>query len=128
MKVPRFLKYFMAIFVCIALIRAINGAGGISLYDILLRIQSFDYDFSAVEELVAFFKDGTFLDGFVSWNDSLTGLDGFFINIRNVVLSFFVTIGSLLKVVVRGFWNIVVQVFRIFGQIFSLFLSVLGYT
>ena len=118
----------MALFVCIALIRAVNGADEISLYDILLKIQTIDYDFSAVKELVSFFKNGDFADGFVSWNSSLSGLEGFFINIKNVVTSFFSTIGSLLKVVVRGLWNIIVQTFRIFGQIFSLFLSVLGYT
>lgn len=128
MKIPRFLKLLMALLVCIALIRAVNGAGKISLYDILLKIQTIDYDFSAVKELVSFFKNGDFADDFVSWNSSLTGLEGFFINIKNVVTSFFSTIGSLLKVVVRGLWNIIVQTFRIFGQIFSLFLSVLGYT
>ena len=128
LKVPRFLKFFMAIFVCIALIRAVNGAGEFSLSSVLLDLQNFDFDFSAVKELVAFFRDGTFLDGFVSWNGALTGFEGFFINIRNVVTSFFATIGSLLRVVVRGCWNIFVQTFRLFGEFFSLFLSVLGYT
>ena len=118
----------MAILVCIALIRAVNGADEISLYDILLKIQTFDYDFTDVNELISFFKDGDFADSFVSWNSSLYGIEGFFINIKNVVTSFFFTIGTLLKVVVRGLWNIIVQTFRIFGQIFSLFLSVLGYT
>ena len=118
----------MAIFVCIALIRAVNGAGELSLFNILADIQNFDFDFSAVQEMVAFFRDGTFIDGFVSWDNALTGIDGFFINIRNVVTSFFATIGSLLRVVVRGCWNIIVQTFCLFGEFFSLFLSVLGYT
>ena len=87
-----------------------------------------NFDFSAVKELVAFFRDGTFIDGFVSWDSNLTGIDGFFINVRNVVTSFFATIGSLLRVVVRGCWNIFVQTFRLIGEFFTLFLSVLGYT
>ena len=81
-----------------------------------------------MQDLIAFFRDKTFLEGFISWDSSLSGIDGFFINIRNVVTSFFATIGSLISVVVRGLWNILIQTFRIFGEIFSLFLSVLGYT
>ena len=128
LRVPRFLKYFMAIFVCVALIRAANGAGDLSLYSFLFHIKNIDYNFSPVQDLIAFFRDKTFLEGFISWDNSLSGIDGFFINIRNVVTSFFATIGSLISVVVRGSWNILIQTFRIFGQIFSLFLSVLGYT
>lgn len=127
MKIPRFLKWCMALFVCIALIRAVNDAGEFSLMEFFERLSRFDFDFSEVKKMILFFKDGSFRDTFVSWDSSLTGLDGFFINIKNVVMSFFATIGSVLAVVIRGTWNIIVQFFRIIAELFSLFLSVLGY-
>lgn len=64
---------------------------------------------------------------FVTWNSSLGGLDGFFINIRNVVSSFFKVIGSVLSVVVRGLWNILLTTLQLFADIFKLVINVLGY-
>ena len=126
-RIFRILTPIMAVLVCIAFIRAVNGAGEISLYEILIDVQGFNFDFSAVHEIIDFFSSGRWNDSFVTWNSSLGGLDGFFINIRNVVSSFFKVIGSVLSVVVRGLWNILLTTLQLFADIFKLVINVLGY-
>lgn len=56
MRVPRWLKFLTAILVVIALIRAINGAGAISLYYILLRLQEFEFDTIGIDTLISMFS------------------------------------------------------------------------
>lgn len=115
------------ILVCISFIRAVNGAGEISLYDILVDLQNFNFDFTEVQELIDFFRSGRWNDSFVSWNTRLEGIDGFFINIKNVVTSFFAVIGSVLGVVLRGLWNVLLTALQLFADIFNLVIRVLGY-
>lgn len=127
MKIPRFLKVLMPILVCIALIRAVNGADALSLDDILVELQSFSFDFQDVADLLAMFRDGTLLDSFVGWNSSLTGLDGFFMNIGNVLTSFFSLIASFFTGVLKALWNLVLEVVSLLSQIFSLVTNILGF-
>ena len=127
MKVPRFLKFLMPILVCIALIRAINGVGGISLDDILLEIQGFSFDFQDVSDLISLFRDGTLIDSFVGWNNDLVGFEGFFTNIGNVLSSFFTMIVTLITSLVKALWNLVVEFVSLLAQIFSLVTNILGF-
>lgn len=117
----------VGILVCVSFIRALNGAGEISLNNILVDLQGFDFSFDSVRELIDFFRSGSFKDDFVSWDSALTGIEGFFINIKNVVTSFFVTIASIFKVVLRGSWRLIVEFVTLIGDILSLVLGVLGF-
>ena len=126
MRVPRFLKWLMSILVCVSLFRAINGAGPISISDMLVDLQSFRFDLSAVEDLIDLFRSGSFSDGFASWDNTLDGLDGFFINIKNCVTSFFITLTSLLRSVVTALWSLCRETFKLLGQLLTLTLKVVG--
>ena len=117
----------MAVLMCVALIRAANGAGEISVNSILVDFQQLDFSLDPQRELIDFFLSGDFLDTFVRWDSNLTGIEGFFINIRNVVTSFFVTIGTVLATWFRGLWKIFVYSFNLFGSVFQLFRNILGY-
>ena len=127
MRIPKFLKMLMALFVCIAFIRAINNAGGISIYSMLIRIQSIDFDISSIEDIIEFFKNGNFESGFRGWNDALTGFDGFVANLKNILSSFFTMIGNLIKVFVVGLWKIFVEIFKLLGDLLDLVLYVTGF-
>ena len=117
----------MALFVCIAFIRAINNAGGISIYNILLKIQSIDFDISSVEDIIDFFKNGSFESGFAGWNSNLTGFDGFVTNFKNIFTSFFTMLGNIIKVFVVGVWKIFVEAFKLLGDLLNLVLYVTGF-
>ena len=127
MKIPRFLKTIMALLVVIAFIRVVNGAGAISISDYLVQLQDFDFDVTAVTDMVDAFRGRTFLDEFVPWNDNLTGVGGFFTNIRNVVMSFFAVAASLLRTVFVALWQITLESLDLLGKILHLFLYVLGF-
>ncbi|MBR2312469.1 MAG: hypothetical protein IKA46_04195 [Clostridia bacterium] len=127
MKIPKFLKTITALFVCIAFIRAINNAGGISIYNILLKIQSINFDISSIEDIIDFFENSSFESGFREWNNELTGFDGFVTNLKNILSSFFTMIGNLIKVFVVGLWKIFVEIFKLLGKLLDLVLYVTGF-
>lgn len=127
MKIPKFLKTITALFVCIAFIRAINQAGGISIYNILIKIQSINFDISSIEDIIEFFKEGTFDSGFKEWNSELTGFDGFVTNFKNVFVSFFTMLGNLIKVFFVGIWKVFTEAFKLLGDLLNLVLYVTGF-
>lgn len=127
MKIPKFLKTCMALFVCLALIRAVNGAGDLSIYDMLLKIQTIDFDISGIEEIISFFKEGSFTAGFGEWNNDLVGIEGFLENLKTVLVSFFTMMGNLIKVFVVGLWKIFVETFALLGKLLDLVLYVTGF-
>ena len=117
----------MPIFVCIALIRAVNDAGGISIYQMLLKVQEIDFDIQGIQDIIEFFKNGSFESGFAKWNDNLTGFDGFVTNFKNIFVSFFTMMGNLIKVFAVGLWRIFVEFFKLLGKLFDLVLYVTGF-
>ena len=127
MKIPKFLKIVMALFVCIALIRAVNDAGGISVYQMLLKVQEIDFDIQGIQDIIEFFKNGSFESGFAKWNNNLTGFDGFVINFKNIFVSFFTMLSNLIKVFAVGLWRIFVELFKLIGSLFDLVLYVTGF-
>lgn len=127
MKIPRFLKVLMPLLVCIALIRAINGAGALSLNDILVELQSFSFDFQDVADLISLFRDGVLADSFVGWNSNLTGVEGYFINMGNVLQSFFTMIATVISSSFKAIWNLVTELVSLIAQIFSLVTHILGF-
>ena len=127
MRIPRFLKTIMALLVCIALIRSINNAGPISLMGIVAQLQSFDFDLDHVYELVSLFREGTLSDILYTWDYSLTGFEGFIFNVASSVSSFFIMLGTLLKVVVQSIWSLILNVINLFVQLLTLFADILGF-
>ena len=123
----RLLFTLASLLVCVSLIRAANHAGSLSLMDLLIDLQSFSYSFDTWQELVDFFMTGEFLDGFVGWDTNLTGLEGFFINIRNVVMSFFATIGSIFVYCLRASWDLLLEFVTLFASVFRVLLYIFGY-
>lgn len=117
----------MALFVCIALIRAVNDAGGISVYQMLLKVQEIDFDIQGIQDIIEFFKNGSFESGFAKWNNNLTGFDGFVINFKNIFVSFFTMLSNLIKVFAVGLWRIFVELFKLIGSLFDLVLYVTGF-
>lgn len=127
MKIPKFLKFLMPVLVCISLIRAVNGAGGLSLDSVLLQLQSFSFDFQEVSDLIALFQNNSLLDSFVGWNSNLTGVEGFFINVGNILSSFFTMIGTVVTSLIKALWNLIVEIVRLIAQIFNIVSNVLGF-
>ncbi len=125
-RIPKIFKIIVAFCVCLALIRAANGAGKINIREILVDIQSFHFDTTKVEELVNLFQDGNLSAGFVGWNSELEGLTGFFQNIGNVLSSFFTMIWRLITTTVTALWSITVELFKLIGRIFTIALKITG--
>ncbi len=126
MKAPKFLKVIIAFLVCLALIRAVNNAGDLSITDVLVEIQNFKFDTSKISELMNLFKEGNLTAGLVGWNRELTGIDGFFANMSNVLTSFFDMIWRVINSMFNAAWFTTVEIFRIFGKIFNLTLKLTG--
>lgn len=126
MKIPKFLKTLTALFVCIAFIRTINQAGGISIYNILLKIQAIDFDISGIEDIIEFFKNGSFESGFTEWNSNLTGFNGFVTNLKNILTSYYSMIGNLIKLCIVGGWKIFIEIFKLLEALLNIILYVTG--
>lgn len=126
MRKAGLLKTIMAFLVCLALIRAVNNAGGLSVTDILVEVQNFKFDTSKITELLDLFKEGNLTSGLVGWNRELTGIDGFFANMANVLTSFFDMIWRLINSIFNAAWFTTVEIFRIFGKIFNLTMKLTG--
>lgn len=63
----KILQCVVAFFLCVALFRALNNAGPISLYDLLVEVQSFEFDLSAFYDHIAILADGDFKNSVVSF-------------------------------------------------------------
>ena len=111
MRVPRWLKFLTAILVVVALIRAINGAGAISFYDIILRLQNFEFDTSGIDTLISMFS-GNY--------DLAVGQEG---ETLDYVVAIFVGIKDFFV----ACWNVIKESFRMIALIFELFFEVLGF-
>lgn len=123
----RFFKVIAGFLVCIVFIRAVNGAGPLSLMDILVDLQEFEFDFNGITDLIALFEDGVLADHLYSWDYNLTGLEGFFVNLGRVLSSFFDMCFVLCSTVVKALWSAILAVIGIFVQLMSLLSTVLGF-
>lgn len=128
MKVPRFLKVLMPIFVCIVLIRAVNGAGALSLNDILVDLQDFDFDIDTTWGLISLFS-GKHVDAVLdfSWNYDLTGVSGFFVNIGSAISSYFLFLGEVVFDLISVVWKVFDTFFSIFSSFFNLVYDIFGF-
>ena len=127
MKIPRFLKTLMALFVCIAFIRAVNNAGGLSVKEIITDLQKIEFDFSSITQLLDYFTEKEFATQYYAWNNELTGIDGFATNFKNTMVSMFDIIGNVFVMCIKGIWSILVQTLKIIGQLLNLTLKVTGF-
>ena len=127
LSIPRFMRSLMALLVCVALIRAVNGAGPLSVSDILVDFQQFDFDMQHIADLISLFNEGVLSDSLYEWNYNLDGISGFFINIGKSLSSFFSMIGLLVKTVVFALWDVILSVIDLLLQLLSLVCEVLGF-
>lgn len=125
-RMPKILATIIAFMVCLSLIRAVLGAGHISLYDILLDIQHFDFSMEGVQELVEMVRGGSLTNNIFSWNHDLTGIDGFFTNIANAVKWFFAYIGNITKTMISASWKMLVELIRLLGNVINIALKLIG--
>lgn len=124
MRVPKFLKVIVSVLIVIVLIRAVNGAGELSINSILNRLTGFNFDFSRVAHLFEEFRSGAFSAGFVGWDSDLD----FFNNFANVIVSFFQTIVNVIKSVVLALWNVLTEFFRLLLEVLLLVADICGFS
>ena len=127
MKIPRFLKTLMAILICISFIRAANNAGSLSIKELLTDLKSLEFDFDAITDLINYFSDNSFSNEIYTWNDELTGIDGFATNFKNTMISIFDIISNVFILVIKGLWSIIVQTIKIIGQLLNITLKATGF-
>lgn len=127
MKVPKFLKPIIAVMVCISLIRAANNAGEISLDAILIKIQSFEYTPNGFISVINYFRNGEFADGFASWNNNLSGIEGFFINMKNIIISYYTVMWNTYSMIVTNIWNAGREIVDLILKCFDIVLYILGF-
>ena len=118
----------MAFLICIALIRAVNGAGVISVEQILTDISNLNINFYAIRSAIADIKNGELVPNTPTWNDALTGIDGFATNIKNVTVGAFNYTIEITKTVIVTLWQTVVELFTLVTELLNLAFSILGYT
>ena len=126
MKIPRFLKTLMAILICIGFIRAANNAGSLSIKELLTDLKSLEFDFDAITDLINYFSDNNFSNEIYTWNDDLTGIDGFATNFKNTMISIFDIISNVFILVIKGLWSIRVHTIKIIGPLLNITLKATG--
>lgn len=123
MKIPKFLKILMAFFIVLAFIRSVNNAGPLLVDELLVQIESFDFSFDSVEELLSLFEKGSFSSQLKSWDADLSLFD----NLGNVLGSFFGACWNFLVGAFMAFWHLLLEVLGVFVQIFNICCSILGF-
>ena len=128
MKVPKFLKTVIALLVCIAFIRAVNQAGTVDLDQVILKIQSFEFDFEGVQTVIDYFVDGKILESIKPWDSSLTGVGGFFQNVGNAIVGYIQVLINALLVPLYGLILLVIEVVLLIAQLIEIITYICGFT
>lgn len=126
MKGMKLLKSIVAFCICLALIRSINGAGSLSITDILVEIQKITFDKTKIETAISYFQDGSYKLGFTGWNDELTGIEGTLKNIGNVIVSGISIFIGITTTIFPALWSTIVETAKFVAQIFRVFFKVIG--
>ena len=113
---------------CISLIRAVNGVGEISLDRILLDLQLFDPNFDDLVDFVTNFKDGVYSPYSFKWNSDLSGVEGFFINIKDFLVNYFVGMFKFFVDFVRLIWELLTEGFAFMSALFNLVFETVGFS
>lgn len=127
MKIPRFLKTVMAFLVCIAFIRTVNDAPELRLDQILLQIQSFELNFDGINQIIDMFTEKSYLANVKPWNESLTGIGGFFENAFNLLFNGVKIIVNTTVTLATSIFTILKDAIQTFANIFNIILYVCGY-
>ena len=128
MKAPKFLKIIVALLICIAFIRAVNGSyTNVSTFDLLKEVKELKFDIS---KIVYAFKDlrNDTISTTTTWNNSLEGFNGFIQNLKNVLFGFFNMIKDTIKMIVVGLWTILYESARLLVEILDLICKICGLT
>lgn len=105
MRVPRWLKCLAAILVVVALIREINGAGAINLYEIVMIFEDFEFNSEGIEKLVNVFSGDFYGADTGDWYEKLLfvliAIRDFFVALWQIFKESFSILGLILKVVLK---------------------------
>lgn len=127
MRVPRFLTYLMPFLLICALSRMLFAQDTLDLTNVLVKLQqSFDFNLSDIMVYMRSFGFDPDLTLY-SWDSSLTGIDGFFTNIRFSISSFFDyvignvggAVGLIAGVVAEGV-SLLLDLLNIFAYLFGI--------
>ena len=121
----RLFTTLMAAFVVVAFFRAMNGAGDFSLTDLLVDLQNFEFDIEPLRKFIRMFGGGDL--GLFSWNNALTGIGGFFVNLGNFFSWLFSYAWQLLASIVNAVWNTASELMRLVGTLLNFFMDLFGY-
>lgn len=118
------LFYILASFlIVIAFFRAVNGAGPLSLYDIIVKLDQFVFSFDSLEELFSHFEKAAFSDQLAQWQSDL----GLFENLGRVLGSFFTAVFNWMTGLFGSLWRLILDVISLFVQVFNIVCAVLGF-
>lgn len=119
-------KFLMAFFIVVAFFRAMNGAGDFSFTDLVTDLQGFRFDTEPLLKFIRMFSGGEL--GLFSWDASLTGIDGFFVNMGNFFAWLFSYAWQLLVQLFDAVWNTVSELMRLVYSLIKLVFDVFGYS
>lgn len=91
------------------------------------RLSTFDYDLESVRELLSSFRSGFNWDTYVFWDDNLTGVSGFIVNIGNVVFTFIQYVVDVMVSIVQLLWHLLVDGITFVMDLLDLFFLLLGF-
>ena len=117
----------MAFLVCIAFIRAVNDAPDLRIDEILLKIQSFEYNFDGINQIINMFTEKSYLANVKPWNESLTGIGGFFENAFNLLFNGVKIIVNTTVTLATSIFTILKDTIQTFANIFKIILYICGY-
>lgn len=118
----------MAGLVCIAFIRAVNNASDISLNEILLKIQTFKFNFDGIKEIINFFTEKGYLENVTPWQENVSSVGEFFKNIFNVILNGIKIITNTLIAFTKGIYTIIKEAIQLIAKLFNLITYICGFT
>ena len=121
MRIGKFLAAIAGFLVIVSFIRAVNGAGGIGLYDILLTVQQFEYDTTTISDIAEGIEalpdiPGVFDEEY--WTTD--ALEHFFLSFQYLF--------QLVRAVIVPIFDLVRDTLTLLGDLIHLVFSMLGFT
>lgn len=119
-RIGKILAAIAGFLVCVSFIRAVNGAGGIGLYDILLTVQQFEYDTTTISDIAEGIEalpdiPGVFDEEY--WTTSV--LEHFFLSFQHLF--------QLVRAVIVPIFDLVRDTLTLLGDLIHLVFSMLGF-
>ena len=120
MRVGKFLKRVFALFVSLIVIRAAFGAGGISITDMLVDLQQFNFNFDEIRVIIRYYTSGQFAASIPSWNSNITSISTFFLYVASLINALM----HIFTFAVYNFWRGIWLILKFFFGVFLFFINV----